>query len=69
MAVARAYREAVMGGAVDLTQEPETPEAAARQWQFKKVMVEGLVQRVDVLADKTTRVTLDIDFAQALPGI
>jgi len=69
IAVARAYREAVMGGAVDLTKEPETPKEAARQWQFKKTMVEGLVARVDVLADKTTRVALDINFAQELPGI
>jgi hypothetical protein len=40
-----------------VTKEPETPEEAARLWQFKKTMAEGLVTRVDVLADKSTRVT------------
>ena len=65
MAVAPAYREAVVGGAVDLTQEPETSAEAARVFQFKRKMVEGLVKRVDVLADKTTQVTFELDFSTA----
>ena len=69
MAVAAAYREAVVGGAVDLTKAPETPAEAERVFQFKRKMVEGLVERVDVKADKTTRVAFDIDFAKELPGI
>lgn len=67
LAAAQAYREAVLGGAVDVTQEPETPEEAERVFQFKREMIEGLVKRVDVLADKTTKVTLDLIFPEASP--
>jgi hypothetical protein len=69
LAVATAYREAVVGGAVDLTQEPETPAEAARVFQFKRKMVEAFVTRVDVLANKTTRVTLDLIFPEASPDV
>ncbi len=66
MVVARAYREGVVGGAVDVTKAPETPEEAARLFQFKKKMVEGLVKRVDVKADKSTDVTFELDFSAAM---
>ena len=67
MAVARAYREAVVGGAVDVTEEPETPEEAARVWQFKKTMVEGLVTRVDVRPNQPIKIRVDVDFGKELP--
>jgi hypothetical protein len=65
MAVAQAYREGAVSGAVDVTQEPKTPEEAARLFQFKRKMVEGLVKRVDVKADKSTVVTFELDFSGA----
>jgi hypothetical protein len=68
LAVARAYREAVVGGAVDVDKEPELEEEAARLFQFKRTMVEGLVRRVNVKADKTTEVTFELDFSTVLPA-
>ena len=67
LAVARAFREAVVGGAVDVTKEPETPEEAARVWQFKKTMVEGLVTRVEARPDQPIKITVDVDFGKELP--
>ncbi len=68
MAVAQAYREGVTGGAIDVTKASESEAEAARQWQFKKTMVQGLVTRVDVRADKSIHVTVDLDFGKALPA-
>lgn len=63
--MARAYRENVSGGMIDLTKEPQSAEEAARVFQFKREMIVGLVKWVDVLADKTTRVTPELDFGKA----
>jgi len=63
----RAYREAVLVGAIDVTKEPESEEEVARVFQFKRKMVVAFVTRVDVLANKTTRVTFDLKFPEASP--
>ena len=47
--------------------DAKTAEGAARLWQFKRKMVEAFVMRVDVLTDKTTKVTLDLKFPKASP--
>lgn len=69
LAAARAYREAVAEGAIDVTKGPETPEEEARLWQFKKTMIQGLVERVDVLPNKYTEVTFTFDFSKALADL
>ena len=53
--------EAVLGGAIDVTREPESEEEAARVWQFKKTMVEGLATRVDVRPNKPIKITVELD--------
>ncbi len=65
--VARAYRDAVVEGAIDVTKEPESEEEAARVWQFKTTMVEGLVTRVEVRPNKPIKITVDMDFGKELP--
>jgi hypothetical protein len=57
LVAARVYREHVLSGAIDVTKEPESKEEAERIFNFKRQMVEVFVSRVDVLPDKTTRVT------------
>jgi len=66
LAWAKAYREAVLGGSIDVTKEPETPDEVARLFQFKREMIQGLVTRVDVLPDKSITVTFDLDSAKLL---
>lgn len=53
LAVARTFQERVsLGIDVNIT-EPQTPAEAERLWQFKRLMVERLVTRVKVKADKS----------------
>jgi DNA invertase Pin-like site-specific DNA recombinase len=69
LVAARVYREHVLSGAIDVTKEPESKEEADEIFNFKRKMVEAFVSRVDVLPDKTTRVTLDLEFPEVSPDI
>ncbi len=59
--LARIYRLNVMTGAVAINAEPETPEQAQQQFEFRRKVVQAIVRRVDVLPDKSTKVYVEID--------
>jgi site-specific DNA recombinase len=60
--LAEAYRLQVKAGIEAINTLPDSPEAAAKQFAFRREIIEALVTRVDVMADKSVRVHLEIDF-------
>ena len=54
------YREQIAAGA-QVVLDPKTPEDEKDAFDWKKKVVQGIVSRVDVHADKSTRLTLDFD--------
>jgi RAB protein geranylgeranyltransferase component A len=59
------YRAEIKAGLADLQVPPETPEEEKHHFQLKRQAVEALVSRVDVLPDRTIRVT----FVPDLPDL
>lgn len=62
MALAENYRAKVAAGIEAINAMPDSPEAAQEQFNFRREIIRTIVSRVDVLADKTIKVHLDIDF-------
>jgi len=59
--LARQYREHTATGLKGLNDEPINEEHARRQFVLRRKWVQGLVTRVDVAADKTPTVHVDVD--------
>lgn len=60
------YRARVAAGVEAINAIPDSDEARKEQIKFRREIVEALVTRVDVLADKTVELQLEIDFANQL---
>jgi hypothetical protein len=61
--LARLYREDVQTGAAILTGEPETEEEEKLQFEFRQKIVQELVKRVDVGADRSLTIQAELNFA------
>ncbi len=64
--VARVYRENLVAGYTGLDFEPTTEEERQLQFEARRTIVQGIVERVDVGADKTPNVKLNHDFTSVL---
>ena len=66
IAVANDYRGDVRRGMAGLNDEPKTPAHARKQFETRRKYIAGLVVRVDVQADKTPLVQLEINLSEQL---
>jgi len=61
--VAKAYREQVMVGLENINRQPQTPEQAKKQFDFKRKIVQAIVKQVYIHPDKT----VTVHFCVAIP--
>ena len=64
----RNFRERVITGLGEINKDHDLPELKNKQFEFKKKIVEAIVERVDVLADKTPVVHFVIDIDEVSKG-
>ena len=62
IALADSYRAKVISGIEAINALPDSPEAVKKQFYFRREIIRTIVNRVDVLADKSIKVHLNIDF-------
>ena len=62
------FREKVITGLDEINKDLGDPELKKKQFEFKKKIVEAIVERVDVLVDKTPIVHFVIDIDQLSSG-
>ena len=66
---ANLYREKLRAGADFLNSVPGTPEMAAKQFALRREVVESIVDRIEVDADKFAHVTFIFDFSEIGPVV
>ena len=66
MEVARIYRERVMAG-VKVNFDPQTPEEKQALFDWRRKVVQGLVERANMAADKSIKVQVELDLENVLP--
>lgn len=64
---AHTYRREIRAGLAELNAKPDSPEEAKRQFALKRKAVETLVTRVEVLSDRSVRVTFSLDYQMKNP--
>jgi site-specific DNA recombinase len=57
------YRQQLIAGLDAINAETQTDEQAARQFEFRRKIIQALVTKVLVSTDKTIRVDVEIDFS------
>ncbi len=62
--LAQLYRAQVMAGIEAINDQPETEKQAKLQFDFRKKIVNSIVERVDVLTDKSIEIHTLFDFAK-----
>ena len=60
------YRERVMAG-VKAHFDPQTPEEKRALFDWRRKVVQGIVERANVAADKSIKVQVELDLENVLP--
>jgi hypothetical protein len=61
---ARSFRDFVRKGWAEISSKPDTPEQAERQLKFKKTIVQAIVTKVKVHADKTISIEANLALSE-----
>jgi site-specific DNA recombinase len=67
--LASLFREQVQAGVEAINAEPETPEQAKRQLEFRRRIVRAIVKRVDVYKDLRVEVQAELELPNAVVNI